>query len=100
MGNKRRPIMTNKIYTVCCGLILLACCSEREDILAERVVVLSPPPPLYPRTTSAALILKKRVLPHKREEYHARFLNGREMTFTVEAPAHYQVGDVISLPLE
>gem|GEM_PF-4265450 len=92
--------MDNKIYPLLGALVLLASCSVEEQALPEQVIITSPPPPSYPVTTSTAIILKKRLLPHNREEYHARLANGQEMTFTVDIPAHYQVGDLITLPQE
>lgn len=92
--------MNNKIYPLFGAVIALASCSVQEQALPEQVVIFSSPPPPYPVTTSTAIILKKRVLRHNREEYHARLANGQEMIFTVDVPAHYQVGDTITLPHE
>ncbi len=91
--------MNNKLYTVVSALILV-CCSVEEQMCPEQVIISSPPTSLYPSALSAATILKKRFLPHNREEYHARFADGREVNFTADSPLHYQVGDEVILPRE
>lgn len=96
---KRGVIMNNKLYVMFSSLILV-CCTVEEQAFPEQVVISSPPTQLYSSALSTATILKKRTLPKNREEYHARFTDGREITFTTDSPLHYQVGDEVILPNE
>ena len=91
--------MNNKLYVMCSSLILV-CCSVEEQAFPEQVVISSPPAPLYSSALSPATILKKRTLLKNREEYHARFADGRDINFTSDTPLHYQVGDTVILPRE
>jgi hypothetical protein len=97
---KKGRTMMNKKYYVLCALILLTACSTENEIFPQQVVTVAPPQPAYPVTTATAVILNKRILPHNRMEYHARMINGKEVTFTVDTPVHYQIGDTITIPVE
>lgn len=91
--------MNNKLYAMCSSLILV-CCTVEEQAYPEQVVISSPPTPLYSSALSTATILKKRALPKNREEYQARFTDGRDITFTTDTPLHYHVGEEVILPRE
>lgn len=92
--------MNKNTFSVLSALFLLTCCSVEEQTNPEQVVISSPPSPLYPQQLATGTVLKKRHLRHNREEYHIRLANGREVNFTVDSPAHYQVGDEVILPIE